>query len=126
MSDGLKKAGIAVALIALLAGIAYYIWYDRELRYYQETNDARIEADQVAIASKLGGYVRAVAVGDNQLVAQGALLASIDPLDYRSKDDAAGADIAAARARPLRLPRARKASPASPRPAPRSRRCAPR
>jgi len=98
MSGGLKKAAMAVALFVLLAGVAYYIWWNRELRYYQETNDARIEADQVAIASKLGGYVRAVAVGDNQMVAQGALLATIDPLDYRSKYDAAGAEIAAARA----------------------------
>ena len=40
---------------------------------------ATIQADQVAIASKLAGYVRTVAVDDNQQVAAGMLLVEIDP-----------------------------------------------
>ncbi len=94
----LKKLGIAALAVAVLAGIAAYLWYDRHLRYFKETNDARIEADQVAIASKLAGYVRAVPVEDNQSVAKGQALVEIDPVDFRTRMEAAEADIASARA----------------------------
>ena len=98
MPQSLKKLGIAGAVLALVAGIAFYVWYDRTLRYFQKTNDARIEADQVAISSKLAGYVRAVPVEDSQPVAKGAPLVEIDPVDFRTRLDAAEAEIASARA----------------------------
>lgn len=98
MPQALKKLGIAGAVLALVAGIAFYLWYDRYLRYFQSTNDARIEADQVAISSKLPGYVRAVPVEDNQSVAKGATLVEIDPVDFRTRVEAADAEIASARA----------------------------
>lgn len=98
MSSKLRRAGV-VLLIALLAGaIAFYIYYDRYLRYFEETNDARIEADQVTIGSKFAGYVEAVLVDDNQPVAKGDKLVEIDPLDFRTRLAAADAGIKTARA----------------------------
>jgi len=98
MPPWLRKAGVALVILLLVGGIAFYIYYDRHARYFEETNDALIEADQVAISSRLAGYVGKVAVEDNQRVAKGALLVTIDPVDYRNRLDAADADIAAARA----------------------------
>ncbi len=95
-SRTLRLVGLGVLLLAVAAGSAYYLHYRGTLRYFQETNDATIQADQVAIAAKLSGYVRAVAVTDNQLVAQGAPLVEIDPADYRTRVSAAEADIASA------------------------------
>jgi membrane fusion protein (multidrug efflux system) len=98
MSDKLRRTGI-VLLIALLAGaIAFYIYYDRHLRYFQDTNDARIEADQVTIGSKLAGYVSAVHVDDNEAVQKGARLVEIDPRDFQTGLAAADAGIATASA----------------------------
>ncbi|MDG2005103.1 MAG: HlyD family secretion protein [Novosphingobium sp.] len=98
MTTRLRRMGI-VLLVALLAGaIAFYFYYDRHLQYFQETNDARIEADQVTIGSKLAGYVQAVLVDDNQSVAKGARLVEIDPLDFRTQLAASDAGIATASA----------------------------
>ena len=98
MPDWMRRAGIGVALLALIGAVLFYVYYDRHIRYFQETNDARIEADQVTISSKLSGYVRSVPVSDNQPVAKGALLVEIDPQDYQTRLNAAEADMAAARA----------------------------
>jgi len=94
MRNGLKKLIIAGAVILLAAAAAWYVHYETVGRYQQSTNDARIEADQITVSSKLAGYVTAVAARDNQSVAQGALLVQIDPADYRTRVFAADAAIA--------------------------------
>ncbi len=96
VSPLVRRIGLLVMLIALAVGVSYYLHYRSTGRYLQETNDATIQADQVAIAAKLGGYVRLVAVADNQSVAAGALLAEIDPVDIQTKLAAADAGIASA------------------------------
>lgn len=98
MPDWMRRATIGLIALSLICGIAFYVYYDRHIRYFQETNDARIEADQVTISSKLAGYVRSVPVADNQPVTRGALLVEIDPVDYQTRLSAAEADMAAARA----------------------------
>ncbi len=92
----MKKAGLLGAALLILAGLAFYFHYHNTARYFQQTNDATIQADQVAVSSKLAGYVRSVAVDDNQAVLQGAVLVQIDPLDYQTRLSAADADIASA------------------------------
>lgn len=92
----LRRGLLIVPVAAAAIGVGYYLHYDRTLRYFQETNDATIQADQVAIASKLSGYVRALAVSDNQQVPLGAPLIEIDPVDYRTKVSQADAGIATA------------------------------
>lgn len=98
MSSRLKRSGIVLLLALLAAAIAFYVYYDRQLRYFQDTNDARIEVDQVTIGTKLAGYVEAVLADDNQPVAKGAKLVEIDPLDFRTRLAVADAGIATARA----------------------------
>lgn len=94
----MKRLGIGIAAFVLLGIIASYVYYDRYVRYFKETNDARIEADQVAISAKLAGYVASVPVEDNQTVAKGEELVVIDPVDYHTRLAAAEADIASATA----------------------------
>lgn len=95
-SPWIRRVTLLVLFGVMLGGIAYYLHYRSTLRFLQETNDATIQADQVAIAAKLGGYVRSVAVADNQAVAAGALLAEIDPLDFQTRVAAADAGIVTA------------------------------
>ena len=84
----------ALALLGLGLG-----WrYETHGRYIEETNDAQLAADSVAISAKLAGYVREVPVVDNDAVSRRAPLVKIDPVDYATRLDAANADIAAANA----------------------------
>lgn len=101
-NDGRKKMVGKIALGALAAGALYgaYALYEYQTvgRYLQETEDAYVKADGVTISSKLGGYVRRVAVSENQAVEQGMLLVQIDPTDYNTRLAQSTAQVDVARA----------------------------
>lgn len=96
MRAWVKPAAAVAGAVALIGGIALYIDHYTHGRFVQSTNDATIQADQVVISSKLAGYVRSVAVAENQPIDAGAPLLDIDPTDYRSRVASAEAGLAAA------------------------------
>lgn len=87
---------LAVAVVAVVGGGLWYWRHQTYGQYFEETDDAQIRADAVAIAPKVSGYVTAVLVADNQDVAQGQRLVTIDPGDYDAKVAQARAQIAQA------------------------------
>jgi membrane fusion protein, multidrug efflux system len=68
--------GSVVALT--LVGMYYYAF----VQSYESTDDASIEGKITDLAPKIAGRVRQVLVDDNQQVAKGELLVTIDPGDY--------------------------------------------
>jgi membrane fusion protein, multidrug efflux system len=94
-----RKALMAGAIAAALAGAAWYGWdYWTVGRYLVSTDDAYVKADNTTIAPKVSGYLHEVLVGDNEGVKAGQVLARIDDRDFRVALDQARADVAAARA----------------------------
>lgn len=88
------RIGLAVAgLVLLIAGTVWFVHYWRHGRFVQSTNDAYLQADQVAIASKVPGYVEEVFVSDNQTVEAGAPLVRIDARDSRARAEQAQAQV---------------------------------
>jgi membrane fusion protein (multidrug efflux system) len=85
---------MSALLLALIA--AGYLYWDYA-SHFEETDDAFIDARQFAVAPKVAGYVTEVRVTDNQHVAAGALIATIDPRDYRIALQRAQAREASAR-----------------------------
>ncbi|MDB5829186.1 MAG: multidrug transporter permease [Variovorax sp.] len=88
------RIGLIVGGIVVLIALA--VWFTRYWtrgRYEQETNDAYLQADQVAIAPKVPGYVEQVLVTDNQPVQAGDALVKIDDHDVRARQDQARAQI---------------------------------
>ncbi|MEH2499715.1 membrane fusion protein (multidrug efflux system) [Bradyrhizobium sp. AZCC 1678] len=83
-----------VLLIALIGGVAYWL----QVRHFESTDDAFVAARSFSVAPKVGGYVVAVPVTDNQHVNAGDLLARIDDRDYRIAVDQAQAQVAVAQA----------------------------
>jgi len=83
--------GVILAAIAL-AGLVYYL----ANRGYQTTDDAEIDGDIYTIAPQISGRISAVLVNDNQHVAAGQLLATIDPRDEQAALDKAEAQAAVA------------------------------
>ena len=76
-----------VLTVALLAGAGYganwgrHWWNDG--RFQETTDDAFLQSDKVVVAPKVGGFVAELAVGDNQPVRAGEVLARIDDKDYQ-------------------------------------------
>jgi len=95
----LRRAALALALLAGTAAIAYYghdYWTNG--RYLETTDDAYVKADSTIVAPKVSGYIATVLVGDNEKVKAGQVLARIDDRDFKAALDQARADVAAAEA----------------------------
>lgn len=98
-----KKRKIKIILIiagvlVLVAGAALLVYHELVGKYFQETDDAYLQADAVTVSPKVGGYVTQVLVNDNQDVAAGQALVRIDPRDYRAQAEQYQAQIDIARA----------------------------
>lgn len=98
------RAGLLIggAAVVVVAGVFGFQWWVHG-RFVQQTNDAYLRADQVAVAPKVQGYVEQVLVSDNQEVTAGQPLVKIDASTYRTSAaqqkaavDAREADIEAA------------------------------
>jgi len=118
-----RKALMAGAAVAALAGAAWYGWdYWTVGQYLVSTDDAYVKADNTTVAPKVSGYLHEVLVGDNERVKTGQVLARIDQRDFRVALDQAKADVAAAHAaiaskqahRARVLPTEKDGSPPSP------------
>jgi len=86
------------ALALLLVAALVWGWNTWSHRFWQSTNDATLQADQVAISARESGTIGAVLVADNQRVPAGAPLVRIDPVDFRIRLAGAEAGVAGAEA----------------------------
>jgi membrane fusion protein (multidrug efflux system) len=104
ISSSDEKANPARNIIFALLGAAvlgggYMAWdYHANGQYREETNDAQVAADTLAIAPKVSGYVAQVFVQDNQDVKAGAPLVRLDSRDYQARAGQAAAQVALAKA----------------------------
>jgi membrane fusion protein (multidrug efflux system) len=87
-----KKKGIGVyipvALIVLIVLIGCGYWY-REYMRYIKTDDAHIDADNVAVSSKILGRIIHLYVDEGDTVKQGKLLAELDSNDILAQKNQA-------------------------------------
>ena len=82
----------------LALGVAVFFYWLINLHPYETTDDAFVDARSFTVAPKVGGYVVAVPVTDNQHVRAGDTLFQIDPRDYRVALEQAEAQVQAAQA----------------------------
>ncbi len=74
-------------IIGAIAGFIYWLATKDQVA----TDDAYTDGRAVMIAPHVSGYVKVLAVDDNQFVHQGDLLVQIEPKDYvAARDQAAG------------------------------------
>ncbi len=96
---GKKKLLLAALLLAGCAGGGHYGWNWWTVGRFQETTDnAFLQADKVTVSPRISGFVTAVAVGDNQAVQAGDVIATIDDRDARIGVAGARAELDKARA----------------------------
>jgi membrane fusion protein (multidrug efflux system) len=85
--------GVVVALgLGVFAAVSY------ATRGRESTDDAQVDADVVAVSTRVGGTILKVHVTDNQQVKKGDLLVEIDPADLSARVKQAEAELAAAKA----------------------------
>jgi len=95
----MNRKRLGALLCALAAGLSLAGWAWARAGAAASTDNAYVRGDIVSLAPKVGGYVVAVEVRDNQAVAAGDVLFRIDDRDYRARLAQAEANVAAARAR---------------------------
>ncbi|SEJ06112.1 HlyD family secretion protein [Achromobacter sp. NFACC18-2] len=88
------RKGIRWVLLVIVLSLVWYLLADRYTPYTQQ---ARVEAFVVPVASEVSGRVAKVHVRNNQDVAAGAVLFDVDPEQYRIALDRARADLDATR-----------------------------
>lgn len=95
----LKRFLIVGVAVGALAAAGYYGQkYWTVGRFEVATDDAYVKADSTTISPKVAGYIAAVAVGDNEAVKAGQVLARIDDRDFKVAVEQARADVEAAQA----------------------------
>jgi multidrug efflux system membrane fusion protein len=90
-----RSRRIAIAFAAIVGTFALYEVAATFLAY---TADAYVQSDLVAVAPQVSGRIISVNITDNQAVAQGDLLATIDPVPFQLIADQHRAEVAEARA----------------------------
>ncbi|HET9004194.1 MAG TPA: HlyD family secretion protein [Gemmatimonadaceae bacterium] len=93
-----RKRIIPIIAILVLAGLFWFgkqWWYGRA---HESTDNAQVDGHLVPVLAKVGGYVSAVAVQENDSVKEGQVLARIDSSEYAVRLQQANAELAAARA----------------------------
>jgi len=95
-----SKRGVILLVVALLGllGIGWAVKRWSYGRSHESTDNAQVDGHIVPVLAKVGGYVTAVRVADNQAVREGAVLVQIDSAEYAVRLAQAEADLAAAQA----------------------------
>src|SRR5687768_12306607 len=92
-----KVIGLLLCAGAVVVVAAGWTWASSNGR--ASTDNAYVRGDVTSLAPKVGGYVTAVEVEDNQSVRAGDVLFHIDDRDYRARLAQADANVEAAQAR---------------------------
>jgi len=93
-----RKRIIPIIAILVLAGLFWFgkqWWYGRA---HESTDNAQVDGHLVPVLAKVGGYVDAVTVQENDSVKEGQVLVRIDSSEYAVRLQQANAELAAARA----------------------------
>ena len=99
ISSNKKRAGMLLAAIAIVLGLAFYLFHWFTLgRYTETTDDAYVGGNVTVISPKVAGNIVDVAVVDNQVVHAGDLLVRLDQRDYQVALEKADAAVAAQQA----------------------------
>lgn len=84
--------GLLVIIVLLLAALA--LWYFMFGRWFEETDDAYVQGNQIQITPQVGGTVVAIAADDGMRVERGQLLVQLDPSDTEVALQQAEANLA--------------------------------
>ena len=89
-----KRALILLALVVLIAAIAWLLWYFLVARWHEGTDDAYVQGNIVTITPQTQGTVVSIGADDGMKVTAGQVLVQLDPNDARVAYEQAAANLA--------------------------------
>jgi membrane fusion protein (multidrug efflux system) len=95
-----NRPRIALVLVGILVVLAL-VWAFRAWSYgqsHETTDNAQVDGHIVPVLAKVGGYIEAVTVAENDVVTAGQLLVQIDSAEFHQRLMLADAELAAAQA----------------------------
>ena len=95
-NGGRRKVGLVVLVLVVL-GMTAVAWFWYKSKIEVSTDDAFIQAHIHQISARVPGHVVEVPLEDNQQVAAGDLLVTLDDADYRARVANAAAQVEIAR-----------------------------
>jgi membrane fusion protein, multidrug efflux system len=96
-SPWLRRALLAIVIVALLFAIAPAIHYYNYYSTHVSTDDAYVDGTVALVSTRVAGTVSAVYVEDNWTVKRGDLLVTLDPSDFQVRVNQAQAQLARAK-----------------------------
>jgi membrane fusion protein, multidrug efflux system len=93
-----RNVKVVLPLFLVVLAIAIFAWkYYIQLRDYVSTDDAYIDADRVAVSTKILGRINQLTVDEGDSVLQGQILVRLDDIDLRAQEAQAKASLVFAR-----------------------------
>lgn len=89
-----KRALLILATVVVIAGIAWALWYLLVARWHEDTDDAYVQGNVVAITPQTVGTVVSIGADDGMKVDAGQVLVQLDPNDARVAYEQAVANLA--------------------------------
>lgn len=98
MKESLKKKGVAIAIVAGIAAIAWTLWRTLQPEGFGDafvSGNGRIEATEINVAAKLGGRVEEIFVREGEFVKahQPLVKMQVATLEAQRDEARAGIDI---------------------------------
>src|SRR6201996_2205618 len=89
-----KRGFLILGAVGLLGAVGYGLYWFLDARFYQNTDDAYVAGNVVAVTSRENATVQALHVDNTQTVKQGQLLIEMDPAVANVNMTAAEANLA--------------------------------
>ncbi|QNP40306.1 efflux RND transporter periplasmic adaptor subunit [Lysobacter solisilvae (ex Woo and Kim 2020)] len=89
-----KRALAILAVVVVIAGFAWALWYLLVARWHESTDDAYVQGNVVAITPQTVGTVVSIGADDGMKVDAGQILVQLDPNDARVAYEQAVANLA--------------------------------
>ena len=96
-SRWLRRALLAVVIVAIIAGIMPALRYYNYFSTHISTDDAYVDGTVALVSTRVAGTVSAVYVEDNWTVKRGDLLVTLDPSEFQIRVSQAEAQLARAK-----------------------------
>lgn len=93
------RSAVSAAILATLAWLGHFAY---RMYLYEETDDAVVEGHVHQVSPQVDGTVKEVLASDNQEVAQGDVLARLDPLEFQIEVEKQEAGLAQSEAEEAR------------------------